>query len=98
MQLPEYFYTMWVAGRMILAKKQHPMELRQGAVPDCRPVDIRNAERKLVTRAYINDDLKETYIGILGPVQNGQIPRGISITVFGAQVALNARPDFGVIK
>ena len=99
MRLPEYFYTMWVAGRMVPANKEHPNDVRPGAFPDCRPVNIGNADRQLVTRVYFGDDLNDTYIDILGPVQNGcGIPGGISITAFGAQVALNATPGFGIIK
>jgi len=93
MQLPEYFYTMWVAGRML-----YPDDMIPGAVPDCRPVNIGYAERRLITHAYFDDDLKDTYIDILGPVQNGCIPGGISITALGAQVALNATPEFGITK
>ena len=94
MQLPEYFYTMWVVGRMVPANKEHPNDRIPGAVPDCRPVNIGNAERRLITRAYFDEDLKDTYIEILGPVQNGCIPGRKSITALGAQIALDARPGF----
>ena len=89
---------MWVVGRMVPANKEHPNDRIPGAVPDCRPVNIGNAERRLITRAYFDEDLKDTYIEILGPVQNGCIPGGISITALGAQIALDARPGFGIVK
>ena len=62
LRLPEYFYTMWVAGRMVPATKEHPNDVIPGAVPDCKPVNIGSADRRLVTRAYFDDETSRLHI------------------------------------
>jgi hypothetical protein len=64
-------------------------------------VNIGSAERRLITRAFFDKDLKATFNEIVGPVQNGvgtQAQAGISITAFGGTMALDAAPEFGVIQ
>ena len=62
-------------------------------------MNIGGAKRRLVTRAYFDDNLQGYYNCLVQPVQNGVGVRGgISITAFGAHAALDAAPGFGVIQ
>ena len=50
-----------------------------------------SAERRLVTRAYFDEELQEAYNTILEPEQNGAGIQGeISITAVGVQAVLDA--------
>ena len=53
--LPDWFYVAWVACRLVPANKADPDDLPPNTTPDCRPVNIGNAERRLITRAYFDD-------------------------------------------
>ena len=97
--LPGYFYRVWVAHRLVSTNNVHPSELPEGAEPDCRPIQIGRSDRRLFSRAYWDQSLQFEYNRILGPVQNGVgIKGGISITVMGVQAALDANPEFGYIQ
>ena len=81
------------------ANKVDPSTLPPGANLSAQPINIGNAERRLITRAYFDADLQDAYNGILGPVQNGcGMPDGILITAFGVQAVLDVRPDFGAVQ
>ena len=43
--LPTWFYTAWLATRLVPANKVHPKDLPEGTQPDCRPVKIGGSER-----------------------------------------------------
>ena len=97
--LPGYFYRVWVAHRLVSTNNVHPSELPEGAEPDCRPIQIGRSDRKLFSRAYWDESLQFEYNRILGPVQNGVgIKDGISITAMGVQAALDANSEFGCIQ
>jgi hypothetical protein len=67
LRLPEYIYTMWVAGRMVPANKENPNDVRPGAVPDCRPVNIGNAERRILmmtSRIHISISLERSRMDV----------------------------------
>jgi hypothetical protein len=98
-QMPDYFYAAWVSSRLVPANKVHPDDLPPETTTDCRPVNIRSAERRLITRVFFDEDLKATFNMIVGLVQNGvKTQAGISITAFGVTTALDAVPEFGVIQ
>ena len=79
------------------ANKVDPADLPPGTPADCRPVNIGNSLRRLITRAYYDDGLQETYNSIIGLVQNGVGVQGsISITAFGVQAALYSDLSFCV--
>ena len=85
--------------RLVPANKADPDDLPPGTVPDCRPVNIGGAERRLATRAYFDEQLQSTYNEILGPVQNGVgVKGGISITAFGVMAARDAAPGHATIQ
>jgi hypothetical protein len=69
-QMPDYFYAAWVSSHLVSANKVHPDDLPPGTTPDCRPVNISSAKRRLITRAFFNKDMKATFKKIVGPVQN----------------------------
>ena len=82
-------YGTWVACRLVPANKDHPDDLPANTVPDCRPINIGNAERRLITRTYFDEALQSSYNSIIGPVQIGVVVRGgISITVVAVIAAL----------
>ena len=84
-RFPGYFYQAWVACRLVPANKVDPDDLPPETTPDCRPVNIGGAERRLVTRASFDNYRQGCYNAIVQPVQNGvRVRGGISITVFGA--------------
>ena len=60
MQLPSYFYRAWVAARLMPANKADLDDLPTGTVPDCCPVNVGGAERRLATRAYFDEELQST--------------------------------------
>jgi hypothetical protein len=98
-KMPDYFYEAWVTVRLVPANKADPDNLPPGTVPDCRPVNLGNAERRMITRAYFDEKLQLTYDKILGPVQNGVgIKDGISITAFGVLAAMEAAPGVASIQ
>ena len=85
--------------RLVPANKVDPDDLPAGTVPDCRPVNIRSAERRLITQAYFDEGLQSAYNNIVGPIQNGVgVRNGISITAFGVQAVLDSAPGFGAIQ
>ena len=96
-RLPPYFYKGYVATRLP-ANKVDPSTLALGATPDARPINVGNALRRLITRAYFDDGLLATINEFVAPVQNGAgLKGGISLSVLGVQATLEARPDFCVI-
>ena len=98
-RLPRWFYVGWVACRLVPANKVDPADLPPGTPADCRPVNIGGSLQRLVTRAYYDDGLQETYNSIIGPVQNGVgVKGGISITAYGVQAVLDAEPTFCVFQ
>jgi hypothetical protein len=98
-QMLVYFYPAWVSSRLVPANKVHPDDLPPGTTPDCCPVNIGSAERRLITRVFFDDDLKAIFNKIVGPVQNGVgTQAGISITAFGVTATVDAVPEFGVIQ
>ncbi|EJK64395.1 hypothetical protein THAOC_14871, partial [Thalassiosira oceanica] len=98
-RLPDYFYVGYVATRLVPANKVDPSTLAPGASPDARPINVGNALRRLITRAFFDEGLLATINEIVGPVQNGAGLRGgISLTVLGVQASLEARPDFCAIQ
>jgi hypothetical protein len=99
MPLPTTLYKANCPSRLVPAKKIHPNLLNPHKNQECRPVNIGNAERRLIEQAYFDEGLQETYVCILGPVQNGVGIRGvISITTFRCQAGLNANPDFAIFQ
>ena len=66
--MPDYFYTAFVASRLVPANKVNPDDLPPGTVPDCRPVNIGSDERRFFTQAYFDQSLVESYTDIVGPV------------------------------
>jgi len=89
-----------VAYWLVHASKHNPVDLPPGTIPDCRPVNIDNAERRLITRAYFDEELQEqeAYNNILELEQNGvRVQGGISITAFGVQAVFTACPGVGVL-
>ena len=99
-QLPDYFYIVFGASRLVPANKVDIADLPPGTVPDCRPVNIGSAERRFITRAYFDVSLIETLTYIVGPVQNGVgVKNGISITTFGVQLSLDVyQPNLDLSK
>ena len=84
-QLPPYFYSAWVACRLVPADKDDPDGLPPNTSPDCRPANTGHAERRLITCTYFEEALNTVSVFnlILGPVQNGVGTQGgISITDF----------------
>jgi hypothetical protein len=69
-QMLDNFYAAWVSSHLIPANKVHLDDLPPGTTLDCHPVNIGNAERRLITRAFFDKDLKATFNKIVGPVQN----------------------------
>ena len=43
-QMPQYFYTVFVGCRLVLANKINPKDLPPNTAPDCRPVNIGRAD------------------------------------------------------
>ena len=83
---------------MVPANKADPDNLPPSTVPDCQPVNIGNTERRLITRAYFDEELQLRYNELLGPVQNGVgIKGGISITAFGVLAAMDTVPGIASI-
>ena len=84
----------WVACRLVPANEDHPDDLPANTVPDCRPINIGNAERRLITQTYFDEALQQSsYNNSIGPVQTGVGVRGvISVTVFAVAAALAAGP------
>ena len=81
------------------ANKVDPSALPPGPDSPARPINIGNAERRLITHAYFDANLQDVYNEILGLVQNGWgVPGGISITTFGVQVVLDAWPYFDAVQ
>ena len=68
-QMPMYSYAVWTACRLVPVKKIHPSELLPGVTPDARPVSIGNAERRLISRAYWDEEYQDSYNKILKPLQ-----------------------------
>ena len=98
-QLPDYFYTGYCASRLVPANKVHPDSLSPGEIPECRPINIGSAERRLIERAYFDEGLQASFASILEPVQNGVcVKGGISKTIFGIQAALDANPDYAIFQ
>jgi hypothetical protein len=64
----DYFYAAWASSRLVPANKVHPDDLPPGTTPDCRPVNIGSAERRPITWAFFEEDLKATFNIIVGPV------------------------------
>ncbi len=97
-QMPDYFYAVWIFSRLVPSNKV-PDDSPTGTTLDCHPMNIGSAKRRLITRAFFNEDLKATFNKIVGPVQNGVGKQaGISITAFGVAVELDAALEFGVIQ
>ncbi len=97
-QMPDYLYAAWVSSCHVPAIKVHPDDLPPGTTLDCSPVNIGSAKHRLITWAFFDKDLKDTFNEIVGPVQNRVgTQAGISITAFGMTAALDAEPEFGVI-
>ena len=84
---------------LVPANKVGPNDMPPGTVPDCRPVNIGNAARRLLTRTYFGEELQSTYNEILGFVKNGVgIKGGTSITVIGVLAAMDPAPRFSSIQ
>ena len=97
--MPSYFYTAFVACRLVPANKTNLVDLPPGAIPDYRPVNISRSDKHLFTQSYFDDRLQEIYNSLVAPIQNGvSISGGISITSFGVHAVLDANPGFGVIQ
>ena len=97
--LPLYFYAGHVATRLVPANKVHPSELPEGVLPDGRPINIGATRKRLLERTYLDPALLKTFDSVLAPVQNGAgVKNGISITVMGAQMALESSPNLCIIK
>jgi hypothetical protein len=93
-QMLDYFYAAWVSSCRVSASKVHPDDLPPGTTPDCRHVNIGSAERRVITWAFFNEDLKAIFNKIVGPVQNlVGTQAGISITAFGVNAALDTAPS-----
>ena len=60
-KLPMYFYQAWVACRLVPANKLDPLDLPAGTTMDHRPVNVGNAERRHITRAYYDEELQAAY-------------------------------------
>jgi hypothetical protein len=98
-QLPKYFYEGYCASCLVPANKEHPDQLNPGNIQECRPINIDNAEKRLIKKAYFDEGLQEAYVRILGPVQNEVgIRGGIFISTFGVQAALDANSDFAIFQ
>ena len=77
----------------------HPDLLNPGDTPDCRPINIGSAERRLIERAYFDEGLQASFARILEPVQNGVcVKGGISKSVFRIQAVLDANPNFAIFQ
>ena len=48
-EMPSYFYTVFVACRLVPANKVNPVDLPPDVTPDCRPVNIGRSDRHLFT-------------------------------------------------
>ena len=98
--LPLYFYAGHVATRLVPANKVHPRsELPEGVLPDGRSINVAATRKRLLERTYLDPALLKTFDSVLAPVQNGAgVKNGISITVMGAQLALESSPNLCIIK
>ena len=56
-EVPRYFYVAGLATRLDPANKTNPADLLPGMETSARPTNVGYAERRLITRAYFDDDL-----------------------------------------
>ena len=92
-RLPEYFYVAYVATRLVPANKVDPSTLAPGATPDARPINVGNALRRLITRAFFDAGLLATINEVVAPVQNGAgLKGGISLLFWGYRLPLRLGP------
>ena len=97
--LPKYFYTAYLATRLVPANKDDPADLPEGKTADCRPVKIRGSNRRLFLRAWLDSTILNIFRDVIGPVQNGvAIKGGISLTAYAVHLTMEANPNFGVTK
>ena len=78
-KMPDCFYEAWVAVHLVPENKADPNDLPPGTVPDYWPMNIGNAEQRLITRAYFDEELQSTYNKLLGPVRKRSRNQGRNI-------------------
>ena len=87
--LPDHFYAVYVATRLVAANKKEPGALEEDEEMPVRPINVGNAWRRLFTKAYF-EPLIEIFIEQTKPCQYGcGKPGGGTQLVFGVKAMLD---------